>query len=65
MSPLIEIADLRVYDPEIKLIDVRAGAYAHQRYLAGHMPNAIFATLDANLASKAKSSKEGNGCLPP
>jgi thiosulfate/3-mercaptopyruvate sulfurtransferase len=52
MSPLIEITDLGIYDPEVILIDVRAGADAHQRYLAGHLPNAIFATLDADLASK-------------
>ncbi|SFF02335.1 thiosulfate/3-mercaptopyruvate sulfurtransferase [Chitinophaga sp. CF118] len=52
MSPLIEITDPKIFDPEVILIDVRAGADAHQRYLEGHLPNAIYATLDADLASK-------------
>ncbi|QHS55539.1 sulfurtransferase [Mucilaginibacter sp. 14171R-50] len=51
MSPLIEITDSRVFDPATILIDVRAGANAHERYLAGHLPNAIFATLDDDLAA--------------
>ncbi|RYU87259.1 sulfurtransferase [Mucilaginibacter terrigena] len=50
MSPLIEITDPRVLDPETILIDVRAGANARERYLAGHLPNAILATLDNDLA---------------
>lgn len=52
MSPLIEITDPGVFDPGVILIDVRTGADAHQRYLAGHLPGAIFATLDADLAAK-------------
>jgi thiosulfate/3-mercaptopyruvate sulfurtransferase len=59
MSPLIEITDLGVHDPEVILIAVRAGADAHQSYLAGHLPNAIFATLDADLASKPADSAYG------
>ncbi|MFD0793214.1 sulfurtransferase [Mucilaginibacter litoreus] len=51
MSPLIEITDARVFDPSTILIDVRAGANAHERYLQGHLPNAIFATLDDDLAA--------------
>lgn len=51
MSPLIEITDPLVFDPSIILIDVRAGADARQKYLAGHLPNAIFAGLDDDLAS--------------
>lgn len=51
MSPLIEITDPRVFDPATILIDVRAGADARSRYLAGHLPNAVFATLDDDLAS--------------
>ena len=50
MSPLIEITDSRVFDPEAIIIDVRAGANAHERYLAGHLPNAIYANLDDDLA---------------
>lgn len=52
MSPLIEITDPRIFDPETILIDVRAGAGAHNRYISGHLSNAIFATLDSDLASK-------------
>jgi thiosulfate/3-mercaptopyruvate sulfurtransferase len=51
MSPLIEITDPRVLNPATILIDVRAGANAHERYLQGHLPNAIFATLDDDLAA--------------
>jgi thiosulfate/3-mercaptopyruvate sulfurtransferase len=50
MSPLIEITDPRVFGPSTTIIDVRAGAGARERYLAGHLPNAIFATLDDDLA---------------
>jgi len=50
MSPLIEITDPRVFDPEAIIIDVRAGANAYERYLAGHLPNAIYANLDDDLA---------------
>ncbi|MFA6086113.1 sulfurtransferase [Mucilaginibacter sp.] len=50
MSPLIEITDSRVFDPEAIIIDVRAGANAYERYLAGHLPNAIYANLDDDLA---------------
>ena len=50
MSPLIEITDSRVFDPSAIIIDVRAGANAHERYLAGHLPTAIFASLDDDLA---------------
>ncbi|MBO9205520.1 MULTISPECIES: sulfurtransferase [Niastella] len=52
MSPLIEITDPAVFDPETIIVDVRAGADARQRYLAGHLQQAIFATLDDDLASK-------------
>lgn len=50
MSPLIEITDPRMFDPAAIIIDVRAGANAHERYIAGHLPNAIFASLDDDLA---------------
>jgi thiosulfate/3-mercaptopyruvate sulfurtransferase len=50
MSPLIEITDPRIFDPSTIIIDVRGGANAHERYLAGHLPNAIFASLDDDLA---------------
>jgi thiosulfate/3-mercaptopyruvate sulfurtransferase len=59
MSPLIEITDPRVFDPQTILIDVRAGAGAHERYLAGHLPNAIFATLDDDLAAHPENPAFG------
>jgi thiosulfate/3-mercaptopyruvate sulfurtransferase len=52
MSPLVDITDPSITDPKVILIDVRSGADAHQRYLAGHLPRAIFASLDADLAGK-------------
>lgn len=50
MSPLIEINDLLLLDAVI-IIDARGGKDAHQRYLAGHLPGAIFAGLDDDLAA--------------
>ncbi len=52
MSPLIEINDPALADPKTIIVDVRAGADAHQRYLAGHLPNAVFANLDGDLSQK-------------
>ncbi|MCO5937214.1 sulfurtransferase [Mucilaginibacter sp. RB4R14] len=65
MSPLIEITDPRVFDPATLLIDVRAGANARERYLAGHLPNAILATLDDDLAlHPVDAAKGGRHPLP-
>jgi len=52
VTPLIEINDPRLSDPRVVIIDVRAGADAHQRYLAGHLAGALFADLDKDLSSK-------------
>jgi thiosulfate/3-mercaptopyruvate sulfurtransferase len=52
MSPLIEINDLILPDEQVILIDARGGADSYQRYLAGHLPKAIFASLDNDLAAK-------------
>ncbi len=51
MSPIIEITDPRLFDPQTVIIDTRGGADAYQRYLNGHLPNAIFASLDDDLAA--------------
>ncbi|RFZ81678.1 sulfurtransferase [Mucilaginibacter terrenus] len=51
MSPLIEITDPKIFDPSVIIVDVRAGANARERYFQGHLPNAIFATLDDDLAA--------------
>jgi len=59
MSPLIEITDPKIFDPSTIIIDVRAGADAHQRYLAGHLANAQYANLDADLATKPADAAIG------
>jgi thiosulfate/3-mercaptopyruvate sulfurtransferase len=59
MSPLIEITDPHILDGTAIIIDVRAGADAHERYLAGHLPGAVFAGLDADLASKPADAAFG------
>lgn len=51
MSPIIEITDPRLFDPQTVIIDARGGPDAYQRYLNGHLPNAIFASLDDDLAA--------------
>lgn len=50
MSPLIEIDDAALSAADTVIIDARGGANAHERYLAGHLPGAIFASLDNDLA---------------
>jgi thiosulfate/3-mercaptopyruvate sulfurtransferase len=52
LSPLIAITAPLITDPATIIIDVRAGADAHQRYLKGHLPRAIFANLDGDLSTK-------------
>ncbi len=66
MSPLIEISDPQLLDEHTILIDARGGADAYQRYLAGHLPKAIFASLDDHLAAKpADPAYGGRQPLPP
>jgi thiosulfate/3-mercaptopyruvate sulfurtransferase len=52
LSPLITINDPLLADPATIIIDVRAGADAHQRYAKGHLSRAIFANLDGDLSTK-------------
>ncbi|OOQ58648.1 sulfurtransferase [Mucilaginibacter pedocola] len=59
MSPLIEVTDPHILDGSAVLIDVRGGADAHERYLAGHLPKAVFAGLDADLASHPEDAANG------
>jgi thiosulfate/3-mercaptopyruvate sulfurtransferase len=59
VSPLLEINDPAFADPKSIIIDVRAGADAHQRYLAGHLPNAVFASLDGDLSQKPADPAHG------
>jgi thiosulfate/3-mercaptopyruvate sulfurtransferase len=66
MSPLIEIEELRSIKGPVILIDARAGADAHQRYLAGHLEGAQFADLDRDLALLPKDAAYGGRHpLPP
>ncbi|MGN6394787.1 MAG: sulfurtransferase [Mucilaginibacter sp.] len=59
MSPLIEINDPAFNDPDIVLIDARGGQDSRQRYLSGHLKNAIYADLDKHLAAKVTDASQG------
>ena len=59
MSPLIEINDPAFNDPDIVLIDARGGQDSRQRYLGGHLKNAIYADLDKHLAAKVTDASQG------
>jgi len=59
VSPLIEINDSRLADASVVIIDIRFGADGHQRYLAGHLPRAIFADLDKDLSTKPADAANG------
>lgn len=52
MSPLIEIDDPKLSSDQTIIIAALGGPDARQRYLAGHLPKAIFAGLDDHLAAK-------------
>ncbi len=59
MSPLIEITDTGITDANTVIIDARGGADSYQRYLAGHLPNAIYVDLDKHLAAKVTDAAIG------
>ncbi|MCR8561799.1 sulfurtransferase [Mucilaginibacter sp. BJC16-A38] len=59
MSPLIEINDPAFAGANTILIDSRGGQDSHQRYLAGHLKNAIYADLDKHLAAKVTDASMG------
>jgi len=59
MSPLIEINDPAFNAPNTVIIDARGGQDSHQRYLAGHLQNAIYADLDKHLAAKVTDASIG------
>lgn len=66
MQPLISINDPAVTDARTILVDARGGADARQRYLAGHLPNAIFADLETDLALVPENAAHGGRHpLPP
>lgn len=59
MSPLIEIDDSVLRQPDTILIDARGGADSYPRYLAGHLKNAIYADLDKHLAARTTDPSVG------
>jgi thiosulfate/3-mercaptopyruvate sulfurtransferase len=59
MSPLIEINDPAITNSGAVIIDARGGAGSLQRYLAGHLPNAIYADLDQHLAASVTDAAIG------
>ncbi|HVW97905.1 MAG TPA: sulfurtransferase [Mucilaginibacter sp.] len=59
MSPLIETNDPALKHPDTVIIDARGGQDSHQRYLAGHLKNAIYADLDKHLAAKVTDASVG------
>lgn len=66
MSPLIEINDPAFNGPNTIVIDARGGQDSCQRYLAGHLKNAIYADLDKHLAAKVTDAAVGGRHpLPP
>jgi thiosulfate/3-mercaptopyruvate sulfurtransferase len=66
MSPLIEIEELRSLSAHPIIIDARAGADTHQRYLAGHLEGAQYVDLDKDLATKPEDAAYGGRHpLPP
>lgn len=60
MSPLIKIQELLLSDPQLTVIvDARGGADAYERYLQGHIQDAVFADLDKDLAAKVQDASQG------
>jgi thiosulfate/3-mercaptopyruvate sulfurtransferase len=66
MSPIIEINDPAFNGPNTIVIDARGGQDSYQRYLSGHLKNAVYADLDKHLAAKVTdASIGGRHPLPP
>lgn len=59
MSPLIEINDPAFSSADTVLVDARGGQDSYQRYLNGHLKNAIHADLDKHLAAKVTDASQG------
>jgi thiosulfate/3-mercaptopyruvate sulfurtransferase len=59
MSPLIEINDPAFTGANTILIDSRGGLDSYQRYMAGHLKNAIYADLDKHLTTKVTDASIG------
>ena len=66
MSVLISAAELRAHDRPVVLLDVRwalGDDQGRERYLAGHLPGAVFVDLDTELADPP-SAEGGRHPLP-
>jgi thiosulfate/3-mercaptopyruvate sulfurtransferase len=59
MSPLCEIQEANLTRPNTVIIDARGGQDSYQRYMAGHLKNAIYADLDKHLAAKVTDAAVG------
>lgn len=59
MSPLIEINDPAFSSADTVVVDARGGQDSYQRYLNGHLKNAIYADLDKHLAAKVTDASQG------
>ncbi|OQP61917.1 sulfurtransferase [Niastella vici] len=59
MLPLCEIKDTDLNKPGIVIIDARGGKDSWQRYMAGHLKNAIYADLDKHLAASVTDAAVG------
>ncbi|GAB2685908.1 sulfurtransferase [Mucilaginibacter koreensis] len=60
MSPLIEFDELSTaVEQGAILVDARGGADGYQRYLAGHLPGALYADLDKDLAAHPENPAFG------
>lgn len=59
MSPLIEINDPLFSGSSTILVDARGGQDSYQRYLNGHLKNAVYVDLDQHLAAKVTDAAKG------
>jgi thiosulfate/3-mercaptopyruvate sulfurtransferase len=59
MQPLIEINEPALSSTESVIIDARGGADSYQRYLAGHLPRAVYIDLDKHLAAPVTDASMG------
>lgn len=67
-SPLISAADLAkiISNENLVLIDARTGPDVKEKYKTGHLPGAVFADMENDLAQKAPdASMGGRHPLPP
>lgn len=61
MHPIFSIREFESIVPNgnVLLVDARGGLDAHDRYLAGHLPNAVFVDLETELSQKPLDANLG------